>query len=366
VKPRIAFLIHNLDPYGTQSVLRDLVVAAVAAGSDCLVITVDPIPEPAIDLPAAVPVICLDRRRTGVAGLAGAAMRLARVLRREHVTAVLSFLPYGNILSVLGNTAAARPARVVLTEHSSPDPRRRATRSIDLLCRISYRGAHARTAVSGAVADDMAARYRLDRADIEVIHNPVDVERIRRSAAAPTPHPWLGDGGPVVVCVAGLLLAKGQDTLIRALAEESCRNLRAVIVGDGPARDEFKKLAADCGIADRIDFVGFQANPHAFVSRATALVLPTRREGFGLVLVEAACVGTPVIATRVGGVPELVPRFVPGLLVEPDDVDGLAGALSATATRSTTFGEPAVQSFAPAAVWQRYHALLSAQAQPAQ
>jgi glycosyltransferase involved in cell wall biosynthesis len=102
-------------------------------------------------------------------------------------------------------------------------------------------------------------------------------------------------------------------------------------VGKGPLEAGLRQLAVQLGVAERCHFSG--AIPHAQVlgrmASATATIVPSRIEAFGLVYIESMAVGTPVVASRVGGIPEIVRDGVDGLLAPPDDPGALASCIKA-------------------------------------
>ena len=144
---------------------------------------------------------------------------------------------------------------------------------------------------------------------------------------------------PIVLHVARLEDVKGTAYLLRAFATVARRrtDIELVIIGEGPLRRSLQALAATLRIEERVRFLG--ARPHAevlaWMRRAAALVLPGvrtgtgRAEGLGLVLLEAAATGVPVIASRVGGMPEAVIDGRTGFLVPERDAGALAERLGA-------------------------------------
>lgn len=119
--------------------------------------------------------------------------------------------------------------------------------------------------------------------------------------------------------------------LLGAFAQLTARDgwLRLVLAGDGPEAPELRHLADTLGVAPQVDFLGAldRAQLAEVIDRATVVAIPSRREGFPLVALEAAQRARPVVATTVGGLPEIVVDGRTGLLVVPDDVDALARAL---------------------------------------
>lgn len=99
---------------------------------------------------------------------------------------------------------------------------------------------------------------------------------------------------------------------------------RLLLIGDGPDRSAAEYLAMRLGIADRIDFLGKQENVNELLSLADLMLMPSEMESFGLAALEAMACRVPAIATRVGGVPELITHNVNGLLFEVGDVEAMA------------------------------------------
>jgi glycosyltransferase involved in cell wall biosynthesis len=207
---------------------------------------------------------------------------------------------------------------VVVSEHSSefastgisPGALRRA--------RISFR----RAAVVCPVSEYLRAQIEAHgiRANFRVVPNPVDTELFAPRAAPRT--------GPArMIAVAALQPAKGIAQLLEAV-----RGLRADfvldLVGDGPSRAEYEELARQTGLTDRVVFHGLQPKRvvASLMQGADFLVLPSLGETFSVVAVEAMACGLPVLATRVGGVPELVDEQA-GMLVEPGSAAALRAAI---------------------------------------
>jgi glycosyltransferase involved in cell wall biosynthesis len=155
-----------------------------------------------------------------------------------------------------------------------------------------------------------------------VIPNGVSSHWFQETRQTPT------KGETTFLFVGRLEPQKGVDLLLRAFCELP-KHCKLRIVGTGPHEGEYKGLAQDLGLSLRVEFVGH--SPPAAVrrelERAYALVLPSRAELFGIVLVEAMAMGVPVIASRVGGIPEVVVHEGTGLLVPRDDVHALAAAM---------------------------------------
>ncbi|WP_442508732.1 glycosyltransferase family 4 protein [Novipirellula sp. SH528] len=130
------------------------------------------------------------------------------------------------------------------------------------------------------------------------------------------------------ICVGRLHPTKGQDVLLKAIArlKEDFPNTIFEFVGDGPCREECERIAEELGISERCRFLG--RLPHDEVLRrmaaASVSIVPSRSECFGLVNIESMAMGTPVIASNVGGIGEIFNDGEEGFLVPPDDPTSLA------------------------------------------
>jgi glycosyltransferase involved in cell wall biosynthesis len=163
------------------------------------------------------------------------------------------------------------------------------------------------------------------------IGRPPAIVRIVRNGVSPSEFAPIVPGADAtdLVCLGELRPVKAFDVLIRALAvlKRRGRRVTLTIAGEGPQDDELKFLAEMLDVTDRVRFVGYQQARDAF-AMGHILVIPSRAESLPYVALEAAAAGLPIIASRVGGVPEI---FGPqsGCLVAPENIDALAAAVAA-------------------------------------
>ncbi|MEK7512101.1 MAG: glycosyltransferase, partial [Patescibacteria group bacterium] len=134
--------------------------------------------------------------------------------------------------------------------------------------------------------------------------------------------------GLVIGTVGRLVREKGQKHLIRACRFIKNHDWRLIIVGDGPLKKELSNLAISLGIADRIRFDGEQDDVRPALEEMDVFVLPSISEGLSLVILEAAAAGKVVVATKVGGVPEIIKNKENGLLFKPKSIEQLVGHLN--------------------------------------
>jgi glycosyltransferase involved in cell wall biosynthesis len=178
----------------------------------------------------------------------------------------------------------------------------------------------AHVAVGEASARRMEDFYALGRGTVISIPNCVPSNSFVPSVALDKSNKDL-----VIGCVGRLDPMKGQDVLIRAIAK--LEGVRVIILGEGSQRAALENLASDLGVSDRLSLLGWVNNPHSYLPQFDIFAMPSRSEGFPLAIVEAMLTGLPVVATRVGSVAEAVIDGETGLLVDKDDIAGLATAL---------------------------------------
>jgi glycosyltransferase involved in cell wall biosynthesis len=158
-----------------------------------------------------------------------------------------------------------------------------------------------------------------------VIGNGVDLEAFE--SAEPFPHPR-----PYILSVGNFGRKKGFDVLIQAFCQVRLDHpgVDLVMAGDGYGRRDCQHLASDLGIADSVVFLGRVPNSQvpALLKGCQLFVLPSRQEPFGIVLLEAMAAKTPIVATRVGGVPEIITHGQEGLLVDAESPHSLAEGIS--------------------------------------
>lgn len=197
------------------------------------------------------------------------------------------------------------------------------------LTQFVIRASDAVTAVSRWLAAETRRQFCLDEERpclVQVIPNFVDVERFRPDAARRRSK----RSRPRAVHVSNFRAVKRVPWLVEAFARAlEGRDAELVLVGDGPEQPACREVAQRLGISEHVIFLGERDAMPELLAPADVFALASREESFGLAALEAMACGTPVVATDVGGVHEVVDDGVTGLLAQRDDQAGFAAKLGA-------------------------------------
>jgi glycosyltransferase involved in cell wall biosynthesis len=258
---------------------------------------------------------------------------LARFLRRERVDVLHTHLFEPSVVGLLAGAVARTPVRVMTRHYSNYHTRieKRWHVRADRLCN---RMSHAIIAVSQHTADHLVQEERTNPEKVHVILNGIDFSRVKVSdsdAPARLRRELEAVDRPLLLLPGRLHPEKGQSHLFRALPFVRQRLLRkpmVLVAGGGPFEAAYRAEVESLGCNDMVRFLGFRRDLPDLMAAADLVLLPSVAEAFGLVLAEALCLGVPVVATRVGGIPEIVSHGIDGVLVPPADSGALAEAIA--------------------------------------
>jgi glycosyltransferase involved in cell wall biosynthesis len=172
----------------------------------------------------------------------------------------------------------------------------------------------------------------IPRHKIKVIYNGIDDIALDKAGVREKVRAALGLAGDdfVIACLGRLVAMKGQRYLIEALIEVRKRHVRCkcLIIGDGPERERLQNQVKKLGLDGVVYFLGLRRDIPDLLSAAELLIVPSvLREGLPLVLIEAEAMSLPILATDIGGIPEVVERGGNGFVVEPGNAGALAGKI---------------------------------------
>jgi glycosyltransferase involved in cell wall biosynthesis len=255
----------------------------------------------------------------------GCVLRLRRLLARDRVSLVHAHEFTLSVFATAAATIGSIPS--IVTLHSAqrfPDRLRRR-----VAIRWAARRAFAATTVSDATRAAIVRSLGMRPEEWKVVANGVPVPHgnraeTRRALGVDT-------DTRLLLAVGNLYPVKGHDILVRAMEEvgraEPAARWKVAIAGRGEARERLEALIRELGLESRVSLLGFRDDVGSLLHAADLFVHPSRSEGLPLAIIEAMSIGLPVIASDVGGIPEVVAQGVTGLLVTPEDPSALAGAI---------------------------------------
>lgn len=184
------------------------------------------------------------------------------------------------------------------------------------------------TAVSHYLAAKTTSKMAVREGDIAVVHNGVDINRFRPQAnSAAVRRRYAEPQERLLVHVSNFRAVKRTDDVVRVFAKVAAAlPARLVMVGDGPERPRAVAMATELGVNEKISFVGTLPHIEALLASADLFLLPSAQESFGLSALEAMASGVPIVATAIGGLPEVVEDGVSGFLHPLGDVDAMAAS----------------------------------------
>ena len=257
---------------------------------------------------------------------------IIRLVWRIRPRTILSTVSYLNVMLAGARPLLPRGVRLILREATTPSAFIQKETTHPRLWSWLYRHLYPRAdkiiCLSDSMVEDMALHFGIAREKLVRIYNPVDTERLRQLAAA-RPNPYQGNG-PHLVVAGRLRKEKGFDLLLDAMPAVLLRfpSVRLTILGEGHDQIKLKAQAAQLGIAQQVNFLGFQQNPWPYFGNADLFILPSRLEGMPNALLECLALERPVIAADCpGGIREIQQAVGSINLVPAEDSAALADAI---------------------------------------
>lgn len=276
-------------------------------------------------------------------------LKIYKEVKKQQPTHILSVLRGGNI--VLGlSLFFYKKTKLIFREANTLDEIKRKSKLekwIEILkLRIAYKRADSVVANSFDTKQDLVAFNIKVESKVKVISNPVLPDDFKELANENCNHKWLKGRFKVVLNVARLHPQKNQKFLIRSFSKiiESEPNARLLLIGEGELRNELEQEIKNNNIQAFAEILPFQQNPWPYYARSAVFALTSEWEGFGNVLVEALACGTPVVSVNCPGGPKAIlneGRY--GVLVEPDDKDGVVDAILGILNNTIRFEKSALE-----------------------
>ncbi|AAV44733.1 glycosyl transferase group 1 (plasmid) [Haloarcula marismortui ATCC 43049] len=336
-RPLLAFFIPDLSVGGAEQVAITIANGLATRGYDIDLLLSRASGELRSELSEQVSIVELPPSTTPVVGVAAHLPFLATYLNKRKPAALFPHLEHPSIVSLAINRFLNTDTAVIPTQHSAFGHEVEATPKDQIVRRIVprlYPASDQIVSVSEGVADSLTDRTPVERSDISVLYNPVDVEQIRERASQPVEHEWVeGNDRDVVLFVGRHARQKNLDGWVRAFEKIVNKNpdARAIIAGKGPCREQVQATVERLGLSDTVSLPGFVDNPYRYMRKSDVFLLSSRYEGLPTVLIECLAVGCPVVSTDCPSGPrEILSDGEHGTLVPMDDIDGLANAVCDT------------------------------------
>lgn len=225
---------------------------------------------------------------------------------------------------VAATTMGSKAPRTVTTLHGTDITLVGADPSFAEVVAFSIEQSHGVTTVSESLRQSTVQTLGIRR-DIQVIYNFLDCERYRRMPDQRLRERLLKGADAVVMHVSNFRPVKRVDRVLDVFMHIRKRvNARLVLAGSGPDRAALERSVASHRLTDHVEFAGERHDLVAMLSSADLFLLPSAQESFGLAAMEAMACGTPVVASRVGGLPEVIEDGRTGFLCAEDDVEAMA------------------------------------------
>jgi glycosyltransferase involved in cell wall biosynthesis len=362
VRPYV-FVIDRLKPYGAERVCVTLLEEFAATGRRVVLVTYAADHHDAPTLANSIERIQLKRSKAKLLAIGNVTIGLRKTLTGLEPRAVLSFMPLANVLTLMATRGSG--IRVIVTEHSIPSKslKRSCLRGyvLRMLMWFWYPRAACVIAVSQDVKISLQAFLRRSQMNVRVIYNPINYSRLSidsaayRDASANLAEWHRSVGSPdCLVIVGSLNEAKGHSIAIDSLKLLPAQ-FELVFVGDGPLRTKLMTKANAAGLGRRVHFVGEYQDVTAWITLAHTVLVPSRWEGFGLIIAEAAYLGARVITSDALGVREIAHKV--GAIICSLDSECFAQAILRPNIRAAQ-DRSWVKDFDPAGVATQYLTLL--------
>lgn len=270
---------------------------------------------------------CFEIKGASLTNIPDTVQQLVGFIRREKFDVVHTQLLHGSIVGQTAARLAGVPVRVITRQYTT-DCYHNGHKYLDKIDSYVARKAHKVIAISDSVRNDLI-EHGVDSDKIDLIYNGIDLKPFENDSQPlkireEFPNKYL------IAFVANLNHRKGHEYLLRAIARLVPRygDIHLLLLGEGNLKQELENLTSELNITDNVSFLGYQPNVPAILKAVDLYVHASILEPLGIAVLEAMAAERCVIATAVGGVPEIIQDNQTGFLVPPKNVGKLAEAIN--------------------------------------
>lgn len=328
---KIALYIPNLNTGGAEKVFVNLANSFCSKGYNVDILLTNEEGDFLKELNPKIKVIELSSKRVLLDFF-----KLSRYMKAEKPDVLMSALNHCNVLAALSSVVFNFNDKTFITIHSNLSETFKESGYFNsiltkLFMSLTFRYVSGAICVSQGVKKDFTSLFPQMEKKTTYIYNPFDIKLIEQKAKLPSSHPWLRKDRSFKTIISSGRLIKAKDftTLIQAFAlVKDSKNVRLIILGDGPLRNELQTLIEKLNLSSFVDLHGFVENPFALISKSNLFVSSSMREGFSNVILEAMICKTPIVATDCpSGPSEILEDGKWGRLVPINNPEKLANAI---------------------------------------
>ena len=227
---------------------------------------------------------------------------------------------------IRGAIYLAKVPRVIVTEHAKYSISK--SQKLQKACRNAESKIDKFTTVSNNLKEFFIG-IGLPQNSIKVIYNGVDIQKFKPNKKSKIILSEKRSSENIILSVGRLTEAKDHKNLLNSckILYKNNLNYKCLLVGDGELKHELENMTLELGLNDKVFFLGNRTDVSNILNNASVFVLHSQREGLPVALLEAMASGLPVVATNVGGVPEIIKNGTNGIIIEPNHPEGLADAI---------------------------------------
>jgi N-acetyl-alpha-D-glucosaminyl L-malate synthase BshA len=250
------------------------------------------------------------------------ASQLSEIILKYDIDVIHSHyaLPHA-VSAILAKEISGKPVTCVTTLHGTDITVVGAHPGMRNITQYAIHKSDVVTAVSDSLKKDTEDTLAIPPGKIQTVYNFINTHEFYPNAPKMSAY---CDGACMILHVSNLRPVKAPLDVVRIFAgilNRTSMDLRLNIFGEGPMQSEMMRLVAELGIDDKVHFLGIFHPIASLMASSKLMLLPSKEESFGLAALEAMACGVPVVASRVGGLPEVIDHAVNGLLFEPGDLD---------------------------------------------